>query len=301
MKSTHTPGNSSLGELLIAIGQDEPQHPGHSGMAVATQVFGLVNVLKLQEEARELGLRANIVPLPTGTAGENGNGTAEQHLSGGPLGIVSLLPAGRLKPWLRGSTPGIVYLGTDDPFSTPALTGDLCMAAYLVTRRLLELGHRRVAALPCAYLSDAVREQAFAGMAHALDEAGLSAVIAREDKAPPQTPPDLKGIRQFLEQHCAATAVLCFSIDDARRLVEVAEMVGLTVPQDLSVASLQSEGLGRGRRGNLLGAAYDWKEIIRTCFEILLSPAEFAERSVAQIVFSPRVQGQTTAAPPRSH
>ena len=297
VKCTHTPGNSSLGELLIAIGQDEPQHPGHSGMAVATQVFGLVNVLKLQEEAGKLGLRSSIVPLPSGEASENSNGTADRLADGG-LGIVSLLPAGRLEPWLGDSAPAAVYLGTDDPFSTPALTGDLCMAAYLVTRRLLDLGHRRIAALPCAYMTDAVHERAWAGMAHALGEAGVPAPAARVGKATRRKALGLTGIRWFLEQHTASTAVLCFSIDDARRVVEVAESMGAAVPRDLSVASLQTEGLGRGRRGTLLGAAYDWKEIIRTCFEILLSPDEFAERSVARIVFSPRVRGETTAAPP---
>lgn len=297
VKSTHTRGNSSLGELMIAIGQDEPQHPGHSGMAVATQVFGLVNVLKLQEEAGRLGLRASIAPLPSDEAGKDSNGMAERLAEGG-LGIVSLLPAGRLKPWLGRAAPGIVYLGTEDPFSTPALTGDLCMAAYLVTRRLLELGHRRIAALPCAYMTNAVREQASAGMVHALEEAGLPAQGVLGNGAAPHAPPDLKGIRHFLKQHSEATAVLCFSIDDARRLVEVAEMMGIGVPRDLSVASLQTEGLRRGHPGSLLGAAYDWKEIIRTCFEILLSPAEFAERSVSRIVFGPRVQGEGTAAPP---
>jgi len=297
VKSTHTPGNSSLGELLIATAQDEPQHPGHSGMPVATQMFGLVNVLSLQEEARELGLSASIVPLPTDTAGEEGDGTAERFAADG-LGIVSLLPAGQLKPWLSGKAPGVVYLGTDDPFSTPALTGDLCMAAYLVTRRLLQLGHRRIAALPCAHMTNAVREQASAGMVHALEEAELPARGVLANGAAPQAPPDLKGIRRFLEQHSSATAVLCFSIDDARRLVELAELMGLAVPGDLSVASLQTEGPRRGRLRSILGAAYDWKEIIRRCFELLLSPDEFAERSVSRIVFSPQVQGEATAAPP---
>ena len=296
VKSTHTVGNSSLGELLIAIGQDEPPHPGHSGIPAATQMFGLVNVLSLQEEARKLGLRASIVPAPAGTAAED-NGAAERFAAEG-LGIVSLLPAVRLKPWLGSGAPGIGYLGTDDPFSTPALTGDLCLAAYLVTRRLLELGHRRIAALPCPYMTNAVREQASAGMVHALEEAGLPAQGVLENGAAPQTCPDLKEIRQFLKQHSTATAVLCFSIDDARQLVEVAELMGVAVPGNLSVASLQTEGLARGRRGSLLGAAYDWQEIIRTCFEILLSPGEFAERSVSRIVFSPMVRGETTAAPP---
>jgi len=297
VESVRSPGNCSLGELLIAVGQDEPQHPGHSGVAVATQAFGLVNVQRLHLEAEKLGLRARTIALPVEWEDGVVNGAFERSV-GSSLGVVSLLPADRLGHWAGAPGPPVIYLGAADAFSTPTLTGDLCLAAYRVTRHLLDMGHRHIAALPDTRMAPAAQEQAWMGMAHAYAEAGLA--VSAEAQGPPRSPAlrDLEGFHLFLKENAASTAVLCFSIDDARRMVEVAEWMGLAVPGDLSVASLQTEGSRERERINLVGATYNWTEIIRTCFEILLSPDEFAERSVSRIVFSPHVRPGNTVAPP---
>ncbi len=298
VKSTVSASNSSLGRLLIAVPAEEPRHSHHAGAPVVTDTFGLLNIMTLQEEARRLGLSSEPIAVPPPKA----DGSVPQSVSAAfdpdGLGVLSLLPAHRLNPCLRDRGLPIVYIGPDDPFSAPALTGDPCRAAYSVVRRLLELGHERLAVLPTPAAEPLVRSAVGRGIAHALEEVGLPPAPAPDEQAGAGMMLDLKQIRTFLEENGDATALFCLSIDDARRVYEVADMMEIAIPEQLSLASLQTGTLEPWRDATVLGATYQWEEIIRTCFDMLMAPGGGAEQSLFRYVFAPHVMdGESVAAP----
>lgn len=122
----------------------------------------------------------------------------------------------------------------------PCVLGDNFMAGYHVTRHLLNLGHHKIALLrgPTKYSS---LEDRFRGCMAALAEAGLLIPTAWMPK--PVSGHPLKGyvqMKQILEQAEPPTAVIAISDKTAFGAMEAIREVGLSIPGDIAIASIDN-------------------------------------------------------------
>lgn len=122
----------------------------------------------------------------------------------------------------------------------PCVLGDNFMAGYQVTRHLLNLGHRKIALLkgPTKYSSLVDRLR---GCMAALGEAGL--LIPTKWMPEPVTGHPLKGyiqMREILEQVEYPTAVIAISDKTAFGAMEAIREVGLKIPDDIAIASIDN-------------------------------------------------------------
>ena len=112
-----------------------------------------------------------------------------------------------------------------------------------LTRRLLEMGHRRIAYYDAAnrsgldnpHYSCTDREL---GYAQVLVEAGLRPRVVRRSASEFD---QVAVLRDLLSTPDRATAVVCYSDRHAVTVAYVGAMLGLRVPEDLSVAGFESE------------------------------------------------------------
>lgn len=272
VKATATPGNRSLGTVVILAPPEVPTEPVHGKPSVSTQAFGMVATGSLIEAADKLGLQTQVLRGPKELPKDD------------VFGVISLIDDG-------GGIAGdrVVYLGTDDPRARPCLTGDPYLAAYEVTLALVRHGHRCIALFGSRSLREATEACVRSGIAAALSDAGLP---GGEETLPEMREPDAA-------VPAGATAVLAFCLDGARHCVGGAESAGLRVPADLSVVSLQTGFESRADGRWIAGAVYPWDKIIGRCFDILLDPEQAAARSVARLTFEPGVYAGHTLAPPK--
>ena len=112
-----------------------------------------------------------------------------------------------------------------------------------LTRRLLEMGHRRVAYYDAANRSDLDNPHYSCtdrelGYAQVLVEAGLRPRVVRRSASEFD---QVAVLRDLLSAPERPTAVICYSDRHAVTVTYVAALLGLRVPDDLSVAGFESE------------------------------------------------------------
>jgi LacI family transcriptional regulator len=127
-----------------------------------------------------------------------------------------------------------------DEQKLPCVLGDNFMAGYQVTRHLLNLGHRKIALLkgPTKYSSLVDRLR---GCMAALGEAGL--LIPTKWMPEPVTGHPLKGyiqMKEVLEQVEYPTAVIAISDKTAFGAMEAIREIGLKIPDDIAIASIDN-------------------------------------------------------------
>ena len=138
------------------------------------------------------------------------------------------------------SIPIVLVENHIDEHRLPCILGDNFMAGYQVTRHLLHLGHRRIALLkgPTKYSSLVDRLR---GCMAALAEASL--LIPSEWMPNPVSGHPLKGylqMKEILEQVEYPTAVVAISDKTALGAMEAIREVGLKIPDDIAIASIDN-------------------------------------------------------------
>ena len=100
---------------------------------------------------------------------------------------------------------------------------------------------------------------------------------------------DVASVKNVMENSSGLTAVIGGNVEISRKIVETADLMGIQVPDDLSIVSMQ---VGRLRPGletdAFTGIRYDWHKIITTCFEVLLGNQNY--RQFSKLVFDPEVR-----------
>jgi DNA-binding LacI/PurR family transcriptional regulator len=153
--------------------------------------------------------------------------------------------------------PGLRSVNIDD-------RGGARAAAQL----LVDLGHRRIGILstsavgPFGELADPlsdefshVTRQRLAGWLDALHPAGIKPTVLQQ---PPYSPAEeIAAAHQLLESVDRPTAILCFSDAIARNVVQVAQEIGLRVPEDLSVVGFDDSPLAARLRPALTTVRQD--------------------------------------------
>lgn len=139
--------------------------------------------------------------------------------------------------------------------------------AYQATRRLIELGHRRIAfSLFCAFehFSGVDRRD---GYAQAMREAGLSPQILQYERTP--TPVIVGQLTDLLAGPSRPTAVIGYTGEVARSWYRAALRAGLGVPDHLSIIGFSDEPIAEVD-GTLATVALPGPQMGQTAVEQLL-------------------------------
>jgi LacI family transcriptional regulator len=205
--------------------------PAYADPAVGLMVHGIES---------EAGRRGYHVVLATVEAGANELPAmvSERHVGG-----VVVLGGGDIRDdYIRrlaaSSLPLVLADNFVDDLAVPCVLGDNETGAYLVTRHLIELGHRQIAILeePRKYKTLVERRE---GYMRALDQAGIAPDPALVIKPHPGSP--RKGYFEttaLLELPASRRPTAIFAISDktAMGALEALRNAGLRVPEDMAIA-----------------------------------------------------------------
>ena len=152
----------------------------------------------------------------------------------------------------------------------PHVLLDDAQGAHLVTRHLLELGHRRVAGVFKADDSQGIERHR--GYVRALQEAGvlydpeLVVWYHTEDR----TVAPAAGVCALMRSSRAPGAVVCYNDEVAVGAIRALEAQGLRVPQDVSVTGFDNSLLAENFHGGLTTVAHPHEELGRAAARLLM-------------------------------
>lgn len=195
----------------------------------------------------------------------------------GVLGVISLYPFPHLAP---GELPPdrlpFVHLGANSVNCMPTVAGDSISGFYRLTRRVIEEGHREIVCLCDPADSDWEHEGRLVAHERAMREAGLKVNHAAFKHGRSLAEGDLAGLRAYLEEYRTATCVICMWGMACSQLVEVAGMMGIRVPDQLSITAhglcrMSGRACTPGRYDAVMThLGYDMDSLVNTCFDLLI-------------------------------
>lgn len=114
------------------------------------------------------------------------------------------------------------------------------LTAYLAVKKLIELGHRRIAVLAPSLNDRSISELRYKGYCAALKEQGieLDPALIAETGGCFEMPETYEGMRRILQQGIDFTAVFAFSDTTAIAAMKALEECGRRVPEDCSVIAI---------------------------------------------------------------
>jgi GntR family transcriptional regulator of arabinose operon len=261
-------------------------------------------VHEIQQAASERNYTTEVAYL------QKGEGWDSIDLVGGRFseqvkGIISLYPFPHpTSVKVPSDRIPLVFLGTHEDGCSPCVTGDLTEGAYQLTKRVIEAGHRQVV-LHCH--PDLIKPmqsphpEILSGHERAMAEAGLAvnrdALQLSVANSGAQT---MRSLREFIERFSEATAIVTMSGSDALSIIEVADMLGIRVPEDLSVATLApglSNPLDSDKR--LTSLSYDYKRLNAAAFDLLFEMIKTRRSPFTRLALTPSVRQGDTLGPPR--
>jgi LacI family transcriptional regulator len=204
-----------------------------------------------------------------------------------------------LEQWVRSHATPAVWLNTKRPVDS-VYSDDLALGR-LMTRRLLELGHRRVAYLdfhhddqaPQAHYSVLDRGE---GYARAMVEAGLRPqIVRRRTKDNPAE--RLRVTRDILAADSPPTALVLYTADDAGAVALAAATMGLSIPDDISVVAEWPEAIAPFGVPLTVGA-HQRREMGEASVRMAMEKIEHPGRKLPSLAVAPVIiEGATTASP----
>lgn len=178
-----------------------------------------------------------------------------------------------------------------------AIRGDNIEGSRDATRRLLELGHRRIAFVRLLQMQlrevDAPSRQRLTGYREAYEAAGLEAPSAWYFNATPYDKPESPAIQALFDARQAFTAVIATDAPRALLVRRAAEARGLRIPRDLSLLCFQ--GL-EPEVPEFSGPRVDFERLGREAVRLLDVPRRFRQRAQVPMTWA---EGATIA-PPRA-
>jgi hypothetical protein len=205
--------------------------------------------------------------------------------------------AGELPP---GRIP-LVFAGPHAIDSLPFACGDTWHGAYHLTRKAIAAGHRGIIAC-CRPGELEIETQLFLeGHRQAMSEAGLA--IDEEAIAHSREMPngDLPAIRQYLRTFREATCVISSWHLRSRDLVAVCDVLGLRVPEDLSIVSRDSSPMRVQDPGKTFTCfEYRTCAAVRAAFDLLEELIEKRSCRYSRVMIPPVLRDGDSLCPPRS-
>ena len=301
LKTRNPKGAKSLGVIGVAV--PKPRDETLPGLAAHTEVLGRWRLDTLLVNAGKQNYTIEVLPIA------DEEEWAQLDSISGPFGervagIISFraMPRRREIVLNPGQIP-IVFLGLYESESLPCVTGDSLDGIYWMTRRLLDMGHSRIAVYSHPDISRKHNLNLIQIHKRAMEEAGFEASIASAEDSLRIGDTGHFSLKQYIDKYSENTAILSFSGRMAGYLCDAAEMAGYQVPKDISIASL---GHDRSRSQKIIsGMTYDWDLICQTCIQILSQQMKSRKCSLSRTQFRPfmleYVAGKTdTLGPSRS-
>ncbi|HOE95395.1 MAG TPA: substrate-binding domain-containing protein [Candidatus Sumerlaeota bacterium] len=191
-----------------------------------------------------------------------------------------------------------VHIGGASQECHPTVAGDTMLGFYKLTRRIIEVGHRNIICFCNPTDPEWETQSRLDGHARAMNEAGLRVNEEACRRSMTIAEGDLAGLRTFLEEFRDATAIICMWGGVDFHIVQVATMMGIRVPEDLSVT-----GHGAGPMGTKSGATmtcleYDMNAMLNACFDLLQVQRTRRRAEFSQILSNPLIHEGDSLAPP---
>lgn len=143
----------------------------------------------------------------------------------------------------------VVLFGEPSPGSlarVPSVYGNSKMGGYLATRRLLEMGHRRLLCVHGFASDDALRaRRRWQGHTEALREAGLAPDHPVLGCDPARWLGNLDAVEALFGGPAAPTGVIAWSDEDALGFASALAQIGVRVPGDVSLVAYGNLPAGR--------------------------------------------------------
>jgi LacI family transcriptional regulator len=170
---------------------------------------------------------------------------------------------------IDGQIPA-VFVAAEEPWADSVMV-DEHSGGELVARHLIELGHRRLAFVgPTHY--DRADARRLDGFLRAAAHAGLRPTVIAWD--PPDGAPQVGDAsaewREILSGARRATAIFAANDFAAIDLLDVADVLGIRVPEDLSVVGFDDVEMARLRRISLTTVAQPREQLVRLGVDVLL-------------------------------
>lgn len=182
----------------------------------------------------------------------------------------------------------------------PMVTGDFYSGFYELTKRVLSFGHQDI-----AFFADTTRhpfylEVCWWGFERALREAGLTPNREAFDTSLTMEPFELTSAKEFLELYGSATAIICENIRTAQNIIAIADMQGISVPQDLSIVAQGYGPMRPGKEKKMTCLQYDIPRAVEICFDLLMEQLKTRTCSIRQARVCPIIFDGESLAPPTS-
>ncbi len=190
--------------------------------------------------------------------------------------------------------------GSSESLDVTSVGVDERAAGRIATEHLLELGHRRVGFVAGDPYASPTREK-LVGREEAMRAVGLdpSGYVAH---GPFTVTGGRLVLRQLMEAHAdePPTAVICSNDLMAIGVLQEAAVVGLRVPEDLSVVGFDGIEAAEWTQPVLTTIEQPIDVIAKTAIAALNTQIEEPDQALANYVFRPRLKLGGTTAPPSS-
>ena len=233
----------------------------HSGLVncekniVYTQTFGNVSVAGLMGEFSRHGFSIEVIDL----AGDR------RAIGDQTQGIVSLADHDTLlASGLDTRAAPVVYVGTDDVRSVPCIAGDPAYAMHMLTAEVIRRGHTKIAVFAPYDWEHGILERSLDAHRTAMAVAGLLVDESLIEMSRAFTVNSLPDVKRFLGALDGHTALICMKNDIVLKVFDLAQLMEIDVPGDLSLVSLQAT-----YHDEFFAASYDWVEVYTLCSELL--------------------------------
>lgn len=285
LKSVVSNSNRTLGSIVFAVTDN------YGSYTANTQTFGIWDIEELVKGASRRGFRTQIVEIPDPIQKMN---VLDADISADAFGIISFVPRSWLQQSLISKSIPIVYIGVEEPFSTPVLNGDLYTTAYLLTKHLIDLNHKKIGLFLTSFFSNFKLDDVIEGHKNAMIEAQLPVNQELIDWSLSLKSTSLKNLNYFFNEFKGFSALLCSTGASAAKIMEVSEFIGLSVPEDLSLACCQAAYISNDNEKTFLGAIYEWDAIVQCCFNVLLNQDSSHNDEVQKIIYRPHIKKENS-------
>jgi LacI family transcriptional regulator len=168
----------------------------------------------------------------------------------------------------------VVFVAAEEPWAD-SVTVDEHRGGEIVARHLIELGHRRLAFVGPQH-PDRADARRLEGFLRAAADAGLQPIVIAWD--PPDGPPSIGGVvvewRAILADGEPTTGIFAANDFAAIDLLDVADALGIGVPERLSVVGFDDVDMARLRRINLTTVSQPRDALVRLGVGALLGRIE---------------------------
>ena len=208
-----------------------------------------------------------------------------------------------LRRLLAQVAPSFPWISIDEP-SRFCILADSRHGVSQIVRRLVELGHRRLA-YACGPQRYFTHHEGFAGWEQSIEQLGLSIPAGRnfvfggDEQEGICSEGALEWATHLLKQPDRPTAFVCHDMVIARAVIYAAVQMGLSVPRDLSVTSWGWHIAAQEQYPALSTVELDYRVMMERGLELLNRLIDQDPITELRVMVAPRyVEGATIAPPP---